>query len=347
MSSRPIARVVPFQPHCFAFGGFEIQMIGAMEAAREAGADVAPLDFWSREPDFDLLHLWGWGLEHRGTVHWAKAGGKKILLSALVRYPGWASRLLYLASYLWGPARLKRPMIAELDGITVVNRQQKDYLTGIVGFPADRVFVIPNIVEEIFFAPPTEPNEFDPQLFDPGIENYAICAGNVCPRKNQLALAKACRKIGVPLLLVGPALTGEAEYARAVEDEIANNPMVRWVKGLPPASPQLASAYRRAAVFALPSYNEEQPISALEAAASGMPLVLSDRPYARQDCYAGALAPDPKSVDAIAAALRRALDRPDKHRPPASAIADCRRPIVGRAYANAYRALLGQKRSTG
>jgi hypothetical protein len=53
MPSRPIVRVIPLQPHCFAFGGFEIQMIAAMEAARAAGKAIAPLGFWSREADFD------------------------------------------------------------------------------------------------------------------------------------------------------------------------------------------------------------------------------------------------------------------------------------------------------
>lgn len=44
-SSEPIVRVVPFQPHCFAFGGFEVQMLAAMESARTVGVNIAPLDF--------------------------------------------------------------------------------------------------------------------------------------------------------------------------------------------------------------------------------------------------------------------------------------------------------------
>jgi glycosyltransferase involved in cell wall biosynthesis len=225
-------------------------------------------------------------------------------------------------------------MLAELDGITVVNRQQKEYLTNIVGIPARRVFVIPNIVEDVFFDPPASPPGFDP-----GLEGYVLCTGNICPRKNQLALIQACRRIGVPLLLVGHLLTGEAEYGRAVEEEIGDDPQVRWVRGLPQGSAHLAAAYRRAAVFALPSYKEEQPLSALEAVAARKPLILGDRPYARQDYYAGALVADPRSVAAIAAALRKAYSRPDEFRPPDSAIQSCRRATVGRAYADAYDAL--------
>jgi hypothetical protein len=65
VASRPVVRVIPAQPHCFAFGGFEIQMLAAMESAWAAGADVAPLDYWRREADFDLLHFWGDGAGSR------------------------------------------------------------------------------------------------------------------------------------------------------------------------------------------------------------------------------------------------------------------------------------------
>jgi glycosyltransferase involved in cell wall biosynthesis len=209
MSLRPVVRVIPFQPHCFAFGGFELQMIGAMDSARAVGVDVAPLDFWRREADFDVLHLWGLDLQHSNTVKWARAAGKKIVLSALANYPGWKSWLRHLASLAVGPARLRRSMLAMIDCVTVVNNAQARYLVGTVGFPAGRVTVVPNLVDDIFFRTSgAQPGAF-------GIENYVLCTGNICRRKNQLALVTACRKLGVPLLLVGNVLTGEEEYTGA------------------------------------------------------------------------------------------------------------------------------------
>ena len=335
MISQPVVRVVPFQPHCFAFGGFDLQMIGAMQSAHAAGADIAPLDFWRREADFDVLHLWGLELQHRNTVKWASLAGKKVLLSALVNDPGWKSWLRYIASYVIGPARLRKPMLAQLDGVTVVNKQQKQFLVNTIGFPAEKVFVVPNIVDDIFFAAPKSADGFELD-----IDNYVICVGNICRRKNQLALVKACRKIGVPLLLVGQVLTGEEEYGRAVDDAMANDPGIRWIKGLTPGSVQLAAAYGRAAVFALPSYGEQQPISALEAAAARKPLVLADRPYSKQEFYANAILADPNSVDAIAAAISRARDRPDAFCPPDAIIEECRREKVGAAYSMIYQKLI-------
>lgn len=334
MISQPVVRVVPFQPHCFAFGGFELQMIGAMKSAHDAGANIAPLDFWRREADFDVLHFWGLELQHRNTVMWAHLARKKILLSALVNYPNWNTWLRYIASFVIGPARLRKPMLAQIDGITVVNRQQKQFLVNTVGFPKEKVFVVPNIVDDIFFS---ASESADGLVLD--IDNYVICTGNICRRKNQLALVKACRKIGVPLLLVGQVLTGEEDYGRAVADAMANSSGIRWIKGLTPGSAQLAAAYRRAVVFALPSFGEQQPISALEAAAARKPLVLADLPSSKQEFYANAVLTNPDSIDAIASAIGKALDRPDAYCPPIAVIEECRKDKVGASYSAIYQKL--------
>lgn len=340
MTSSPAVRVVPLQPHCFAFGGFELQMIGAMESARSVGANVATLDFWSKDASFDVLHLWGLSLEHKETIYWAHLAGKKVLVSALVNYPGWKQRLRLLASWLLGPARLRKQMLSWIDGVTVVNELQKNYLAYSIGFPAEKIFVIPNIVDEIFFS-----GEDDNSDFDVGLEDYVICTGNICARKNQLSLACACKQIGVPLLIVGDVLLGEESYGKKLTDEISGCSSIRWIRGLAPASENLASAYKRATVFALPSYSEQQPISALEAAAARKPLLLADRPYARQKLYANAALVNPASIGSIAETLRKVLDAPSRYCPPADMLEKCRYRNVGKNYLAAYENLTINSRS--
>jgi glycosyltransferase involved in cell wall biosynthesis len=311
-------------------------MLAAMESARAAGADVAPLDHWRREADFDLMHFWGgMGLDHGYTVKWAHAGGKKTVLTALVDYPGWKSWLRHQTSLLVGLARLLKPMLATLDCITVVNEAQAKFLIGTVKFPAEKLAVVPNLVEDIFFEKTgtTSGTAF-------GVENYVLCVGNVCRRKNQLSLIAACHKLGVPLLLVGNALTGEEEYGQVVSEAISGCPGSGWIPWLSPGSRELASAYRDARVFALLSRAEQQPISALEAAAMRKPLVLADRPWARQEFYEHAALADSRSVDAIAGALRKALDNPEAHCPPASVLQQCRKERVGAAYMAVYQRLV-------
>jgi glycosyltransferase involved in cell wall biosynthesis len=333
MRSRPSVRVVPLQPHCFAFGGFELQMIAAMESARECGASVQPLDFWRREADFDVLHVWGLELQHRDTIKWARVAKKQIVLSALLN-PGLRSWLRHLASLVAGPARYRRPMLAALDQITVVSKDQAEYLVRAIRFPSEKVTVIPNVVEDVFFRMAGLSKH---SALETG--GYILCVGNICRRKNQLALVAACRKLGVPLLLVGNILTGEEGYGNAIKQAIAVGDRMRWVQGLESGSDELAALYRDAAVFALPSYLEQQPISALEGAASGKPLVLGNRPYARQEYFETAALADPRSVDSIARALQKALSQPDTHVIPPSNLEEFRRERVGAAYMSLYQRL--------
>jgi glycosyltransferase involved in cell wall biosynthesis len=335
MSPVPIVRVVPLQPHCFAFGGFELQMIAAMDSARAAGANIEPLDFWKREADFNTLHLWGFNLQHDYTLQWARAAGKKTVLSVLVNAPEWKAWLRHRASLAVGPARLLQSMLKAVDCITVVNEEQARYFVNMMRLPPQKVMVVPNVVDDIFF----EPNS-GIAVESIGIENYVICTGNVCSRKNQLALIAACRKLGVPLLLVGKVLTGEERYGQAVAEAIAAEKSLCWIQGLDPGSTELAEAYRGAVAFALLSFIEQQPISALEAAACRKPLVLADRPYAKQKFYMHAALADPHSVDSIVGALRRALDQPGVHCPPPSVVEQCRRERVGAAYMAIYEKII-------
>lgn len=331
----PIVRVVPLQPHSFVFGGFELQMIGAMEAARAVGIDAAPLDFWEKDSSFDVLHLWGLSLQHGQTARWAHLAGKRVLVSALVNFPGWKPTLRFIASWLLGPARFLKEMLSCVDGVTVVNEQQKTYIAQNFGFPAERVFVVPNIVDDVFFSAPEKPGDLDI-----GLDNYVICTGHVCRRKNQLALVQACNRIGVPLLLVGDVLLGEETYGQVVADAIKASTSVRWIKALAPASAQLAMAYKKATAFALPSFIETQPISALEAAATRKPLVLANRSYSKQEFYANAALAEPGSIDSIAKALRKVLDSPERFCPPAEIIERCRRAKIGSSYASAYEIIM-------
>jgi len=141
-------------------------------------------------------------------------------------------------------------------------------------------------------------------------------------------------------MLVGDVLTGGEDYGRSVAEAMKSHNESRWIKGLQPGSAQLADAYLHSSVFVLPSHLEQQPISALEAAACRKPLVLANRPYAKQDFYENAVLTDPDSVDAISGAIRKVLDRPDAYRPPIAILEQCRRHNVGAAYQAIYKSLI-------
>jgi glycosyltransferase involved in cell wall biosynthesis len=314
-------------------------MLGAMRAASDASVDIQPLDPWSRDVDFNVLHIWGLDMQHVNTVRWAQDSGINVVISALLPYQTWRSRIRHCASYVGGPARFRKTILRAAKMITVVNRLQADYAIRILGMHANRIAVIPNIVADIYF----EREAADADSPNPGIDvrEYVLCTGNICRRKNQLALVMACRSLGVPLLLIGSVLPGEKHYGDEVATAVAQSSQMRWIEELPPDSEGMATAYRRCLAFALPSHLEQQPIAALEAVACGKPLLLADRPYAYQEFYSGARLVEPKSVDSIIAGLRAILMKPMDFLVAQETLDVCRRERVGKSYADVYSAALG------
>ncbi len=331
----PVVRVLPLQPHCFAFGGFELQMIGAMDSVRSRGLDIRPLDWWSKDDDFDIIHCWGLSAQHENAINWARTAKKKVVISVLVGYPSWTALLRRRLSEAAGLNRWRKRILNLVDAVTVVNQDQADFVCQFGGVAPERVFVIPNIVRESFLNYPKMESRPPSHL-----AGYILTTGNLCSRKNQLSLVMACRDLGVPLLIIGDVLTGETDYGEAVAREVATSQNIRWIKSLPAGSGELISAYANAKIFALPSYEETQPISALEAVAMEIPILLADRPYARQTYFYKAGLVNPNSVKSISAVLAQMIEQPTLFRDPAIVLDPFRATSVGAAYAAVYKTIL-------
>lgn len=271
----------PYQPHCFAFGGFDLQMLNALKAVDKLGVNVSKLDLWSLDKDFDIIHLWGVGLHNYHIIDWSKKANKKIVATLLLPYFDTIRlKLSFYKNFLTSGQREYRNYLNLIDRLVVVNELQVIILNKYFKVPRNKITIIPNIIEERFFESP----DFDFSSKH-NVKNYILCTGNISSRKNQLNLAKACVELKLNLVLIGKVLEGEALYAKELETIVHNNKNIKWIKGLSNASNELVSAYYQCSIFALPSIDETQPISALEASAIGKPLIMLDRMYAHQKYY--------------------------------------------------------------
>jgi D-inositol-3-phosphate glycosyltransferase len=183
------------------------------------------------------------------------------------------------------------------------------------GVPRERVHYIPHGVDLTRFHPPA-PGERAAIRTAEGLpldRPIVLSVGRLSREKGVLDLLEAWRLLNDPralLLLVGPAMPGHAwDAGPAVEAFVATHQLRDHVRVYGP-SPDPARLHRAADLFVQPSHFEAFGISVIEAMASGVPVVASAVGGLRDFLVDGsnALLHPPRAPEALAAALRRALD---------------------------------------
>lgn len=179
----------------------------------------------------------------------------------------------------WVHPRTRRQNLAKYrhaartcDVIVTISAFTADDIAERLGFPRERIVVAYPGVDERFT--PEGPKRDGEYVF--------MLAPND-PRKNHANLAEAIelvRRRRPQLELVAPAQVSDDE---------------------------LPALYRGASVFAYPSFFEGFGIPILEAMASGTPVVASDHPSLHEASGDAAIRVDPKSPEAIADGIERAL----------------------------------------
>lgn len=161
-------------------------------------------------------------------------------------------------------ATLGRVTARSADAITVLNDKVKNEMAALA--PSTRILSIPNGVDTKTFHPPT-PDERRRLRAELGWDDSPriLFVGRLVAKKGITLAVEAVRRLRgrAQLVVVGP---GELKPATDVE-----------VLGALPRQ-RVAELYRAADVFLLPSRGEGFPLTAQEAMASGLPVVLAEDP---------------------------------------------------------------------
>ncbi len=134
--------------------------------------------------------------------------------------------------------------------------------------PSSNPVVIPNGVDTELFHPPPERNN---------AISVILCVARLVKRKGVHVLLQAFAKLhtdGVDARLVIVGTGDEEENLKALADKLKISAQVDF-RGVV-ARDEMPELYRNADIFVLPSENEGMSNAALEALASGLPLVLTD-----------------------------------------------------------------------
>jgi glycosyltransferase involved in cell wall biosynthesis len=173
---------------------------------------------------------------------------------------------------------------------------------------ADRTITIPNGVDIDAFAPGSRPKEvaaLREALAIDGKQRVAIFVGSEWQRKGlEPAIRALALAPGWLLLVVG---SGDRERYEALAEQLGVADAVRWIG----VSRDVAPLYQLADAFVFPTSYEAFPLVALEAAASGVPILATPVNGVRELVADGVdgflIAPDP---DDIAGRLRMLADDP-------------------------------------
>ena len=153
----------------------------------------------------------------------------------------------------------------------IVYMHENDRNTGIKLFGIDpsKAYIIPHAVDSL-------------AKFEGGInennEKYLVSIGSIIPRKNTLLLARLCKLNKIPIKFIGHPMDNKSEYFKEFI-ALTDDTTVQYLGYV--SEEEKINILKSASGFVLLSFGESGCISVYEAGATGLPLLLSDLPWAK------------------------------------------------------------------
>lgn len=270
---------MPFQ---LAHGGAQTQIEETMRAVAELGVEVEPLRWWDDRQTGDLIHFFG--LPNALYSMMAHAQGipvvATILLTSNCNHPerrlkaqGWArdmiSRLpggrLFRGQTNWADYGL-------VDRFVVGLKAESRVLELLYGVQPARTSIVPLGLSEAFLqAPPSRRDQ-----------DYLVTSGTITDRKRSVDLALMAKEAKVPVLFIGKPYSETEKYWQDFQKLVDG----KYVLHHPHVESQaeMIRLLQSARGFVIYSRHENWCLSAHEAAACGLPVLVQDQPWSRE-CF--------------------------------------------------------------
>jgi glycosyltransferase involved in cell wall biosynthesis len=266
-------------PFLLAHGGFQIQIEQTKTALDALGVHVEFLRWWDDSQKADVIHYFG--RPQPSYIAAAHAKNIRVVIAPLLTGLGSRSHGLLIAEknliavgrrmlpgILTAPFRWDAFNLA--DGTIALTGWESHLMRYVFDAPFDRIHVIPNGVEDIFLE--SAQKDRGPWL---------VCTATITARKRVVEMCEAAVVAKTPLWVVGKPYSEGDTYAQAFLNLTLRHPDIIRFEGAIQDRAKLSEVYRSARGFVLLSTQESLSLSALEAAACGCPLLLSDLPWAR------------------------------------------------------------------
>ena len=268
-------------PFLLAHGGFQTQIEQTRFALERAGMSVEWVRWWDAGQKGDLIHFFG--RPHPTYIQLASKQKLPIVFSDLLGGLGsrpaglrWIQRRITQLARSCLPKEFTTRMAWDsyqlASRVVALTAWEKRLMEKQFSAPPGKVVVIPNGVEEVFLR-----SHGDGQR-----EAHLITTMTITERKRSVELVEAAHLARTKIRIFGAPYHPDDPYHQKFLSAVKRaGPLVDYVGGVTDRQ-KIAEEYRRASGFVLLSSMESQSLSALEAAACGCPLLLSDLPWAKE-----------------------------------------------------------------
>ena len=257
--------------------GVRVQVEEQAKALEELGHEVVRLNAWQPFDGrrFDILHGVSGGFPLQNFERLGRLTAGRVGLAPILdtNEPIWryrlAARLGQVVPKIYTvPGELAR-QAGGCDVVICRSTSERERVIGGLGVPAAKAKVVLNGV-----GPPPVPNaELAHRLIGLDGDFVLHLSSYGQARKNVERLIEAVGPTGIPLVIAGPTL--ETDRLAAVRTAAARFPSVRLLEFLSQEERDALLAACR--VFALPSLHEGTGLAALEAAAAGAAVVITNK----------------------------------------------------------------------
>lgn len=263
-------------------GGGEILLLKMKEYLEKEGVSVDLFDTWrARVENYDVLHVFGSVKDCLPLVRVANARKVAVAITPLL----WSDArrafftqgslktradlvLRHTAKVLWPSFPSSRRDLLICSDIVFPNSEiEKKQIARLFAIPKEKLKVVPNGVDRHFLQ--ANADAFTAKY---GKAPFVLGVGRIEPRKNQLNLIRAMKKIkDRRLVLIGSPVSGYEAYFKECQKE--GNDFTSFLPTLPHEQPLLKSAYAACDLFVLQGWFETPGLVALEAALAGAKVV--------------------------------------------------------------------------
>jgi glycosyltransferase involved in cell wall biosynthesis len=269
----------PF-PFALAHGGFQTQIEQTRQALQRIGVNADHLRWWDDAQHGEVIHHFG--PASNAYLEQARIKGIPVIMTTLFtetcnrsdRRLG-AQRLMTmgLLRLPFGEGVKQQLSWRAYHGCSqnvVGLKAEKHVLLKVFDVPAERVSIVPLGLPPAFLKAGAATRSLD----------HLICTGTITERKNCIELAEMARLAQTPLLFVGKPYSLKDPYwlrfQRLIDD--------RWVKYQTHVNSEseMIALLQQARGFVLMSNHENWCLSAHEAAACGLPLLVQNQKWSRE-----------------------------------------------------------------